>query len=90
MTTSIVNRWHDRPVDFPLVVLLVVLLVSFVAVMGCEVPEKYISRLLGLTKKSEVLQFLGIGMGGVLVALQAFASDVLQLWLEAAGSLKRS
>ena len=74
MTTSTVTRWQDRSVSIPLVVLLIVLWVSFVAVMGWEGPEKYISSLLGLTDKSEVLTFLGIGMGGVLIALQALAS----------------
>ena len=58
-----------------LVYLLVVLIVLFLAVMFWGEAEKCISELLGLKKKKfEVLKFLGIGMGGILLALQALAS----------------
>ena len=58
-----------------LVCLLVVLIVLSLAVMFWEEAEKCISELLGLKKKKfEVLKFLGIGMGGILLALQALAS----------------
>lgn len=51
-----------------------VLLLSFVLVMVWDCAEKCISKLLGLCEKSEVLKFIGIGMGGILLALQALMS----------------
>ena len=60
-----------------LIGLLVVLVVIFVIVMFPENPE-WIFNLLGVAQngepKYEALKFLGIGMGGVLVALQALMS----------------
>ena len=60
-----------------LIGLLVVLVVVFVVVMFSENPD-WISNLLGVAQngepKYEALKFLGIGMGGVLVALQALMS----------------
>ncbi len=60
-----------------LIGLLVVLVVVFVVVIFPENPE-WIFNLLGVAKKGEpkyeALKFLGIGMGGVLVALQALMS----------------
>ena len=57
-----------------LIVLLVVLVVVFVGVLSFESVEKHTSELLDLPSKNEILKFLGIGMGGVLVALQALMS----------------
>ena len=57
-----------------LAILLTTFLAVFLAVMFSENSEEYISCLLGLSEKSEILKFLGIGMGGVLLALQALAS----------------
>ena len=57
-----------------LIVLLVVLVVVFVGVLSFEYVEKHTSKLLDLPGKNETLKFLGIGMGGVLVALQALMS----------------
>ncbi|MDE0085554.1 MAG: pentapeptide repeat-containing protein, partial [Candidatus Poribacteria bacterium] len=60
-----------------LIVLLILLAIVFVVVMCFENPKR-IFNLLGVSEKDqpkyEVLKFLGIGMGGVLVALQALAS----------------
>ena len=60
-----------------LIVLLVVLPIIFLAVMFDDCP-KWIFNLLGIAEteepKYEALKFLGIGMGGVLVALQALMS----------------
>ena len=57
-------------------VLLVLLLVAFVVVMFWEKATIAISGLLGITdnNKYEVLKFLGIGMGGILISLQALMS----------------
>ena len=57
-----------------LIGLLVVLVVVFVGVLAFEYVEKHTSKLLDLPSKNETLKFLGIGMGGVLVALQALMS----------------
>ena len=60
-----------------LIVLLILLVAIFVVVMSSENP-KWIFDLLGLAKKGEpkyeALKFLGIGMGGILIALQALMS----------------
>ena len=60
-----------------LIVLLILLVVIFVVVMLSENPER-IFNLLGTAKngesKYETLKFLGIGMGGILIALQALMS----------------
>ena len=57
-----------------LVATLVCLLALFVATMCFEKTEQFVGRLFGLSRKNEILTFLGIGMGGVLVALQALVS----------------
>ena len=57
-----------------LIILLVVLVIVFVGVLSFEYVEKHTSELLGLPSKNETLKFLGIGMGGVLIALQALMS----------------
>ena len=58
-----------------LTILFVVLFVAFVLVMFCVSFEGWLSTRLGLSgKKNEILTFLGIGMGGVLLAIQALMS----------------
>ena len=57
-----------------LIALLILSFGAFVGVLFFECAEKYISKLLGLSEKNEVLKFLGISMGGILVALQALMS----------------
>ena len=57
-----------------LIVLLVVLVIVFVGVLSFEYVETHTSKLLDLSSKNETLKFLGIGMGGVLIALQALMS----------------
>ncbi len=54
--------------------LLVALLVIFVLVMFCETCTEWVGECLGLYTKNPILKFLGIGMGGVLLALQALMS----------------
>ena len=49
-------------------------MIVFVGVLSFEYVEEHTSKLLGLPSKNETLKFLGIGMGGVLVALQALMS----------------
>ncbi len=72
------TRWFKRHLfslfQNTLIFFLVLLLATFVAVMVWEGAEKFMSGLLGVSPKSEVLKFIGIGMGGVLIALQALMS----------------
>lgn len=70
------KAWHwlvDKAVVI-LVVLLGVLFVLFLAVVLFQQAESWTFDLTGLEEKHEVLKFLGIGMGGILLALQALAS----------------
>ena len=57
-----------------LIFLLVVLFSAFVAVMVSE-NLCWISPYLGLSDKNKILTFLGIGMGGILLALQAVIAN---------------
>ena len=56
-----------------LVFLLGASFLAFVVVLCSENPT-WIFKLVGVCQKYEVLKFLGIGMGGILLALQALAS----------------
>ena len=53
---------------------LAVLVWAFMAVMFSE-NLCWVSPYLGLTEKNEILSFLGIGMGGILLALQAVIAN---------------
>ena len=68
--------WHIlvNRLDVILAGLLIFLFLLFLAVMFLEIIETRIVQLLGVSQKSEALKFLGIGMGGILLALQALAS----------------
>ena len=52
-------------------IILIILLSMFVFVMFCETCEGWVGERLGLYTKNSILKFLGIGMGGILLALQA-------------------
>ena len=71
---NFLSKIKDNPLLNFLIVLLILSFGAFVGVLFCECIETYISKLLGLSNKNETLKFLGIGMGGVLVALQALMS----------------
>ena len=60
--------------QYGLVSAFVVLLGTFLLVMVSESMAGSISQLFGLYTKNGILKFLGIGMGGVLLALQALMS----------------
>ncbi len=57
-----------------LICLLVVLAALFLIVVFDECP-RWTSQYLGISKKDEALKFLGIGMGGVILALQALTAN---------------
>ena len=87
--STAIRSWFERPIRWvkaavslqgSLIVLLVVLFLAFVAVMVSETVEKCVGELLGLgspekNEKNEILTFLGIGMGGILLALQAVIAN---------------
>ena len=60
--------------QYSLVGLLVVLVTLFSSVMFCETCTEWVGQRLGLHTRNPILKFLGIGMGGVLLALQAMMS----------------
>ena len=67
--------FRSQTLQFPLLFLLFLAFGAFVGVLFCECIEMYISKLLGLSfQKNETLKFLGISMGGILIALQALMS----------------
>ena len=51
------------------------LFTAFVAVMLNKNAEEYIGQILGLSGKNEILTFLGLSMGGILLALQALIAN---------------
>lgn len=57
-----------------LVGILAFLLILFTSITFSERAESLTGSLLGLSGKNEILTFIGIGMGGILVALQALMS----------------
>ena len=68
--------FRSQTLQFLLIVLLIVLAAVFVAVLVSKSLEACILKSLGLEEdaKYEALKFLGISMGGVLIALQALMS----------------
>ena len=68
------SKIKDNPLLSFLIGLLILSFGAFTGVLFCECIETYISNLLGLSNKNETLKFLGISMGGILIALQALMS----------------
>ena len=68
--------FRSQTLQFLLIVLLIVLAAVFVAVLVSQSLEACVLESLGLEEdaKYEALKFLGISMGGVLIALQALMS----------------
>ncbi|MDE2704562.1 MAG: pentapeptide repeat-containing protein [Gemmatimonadota bacterium] len=68
--------FRSQTLQFLLIVLLIVLAAVFVAVLVSKSHEACILESLGLEEdaKYEALKFLGISMGGILIALQALMS----------------
>ena len=67
--------WLRNNAQGILIYLLCVLFAAFVAVIFCVTAEGWIGQRLGLFEKNEILTFLGISMGGVLLALQAVIAN---------------
>ena len=71
---SLWERIRTEPLLSSLIFLLVLLTGLLVSVMFCETCKEWVGERLGLHTKNKILTFLGIGMGGVLLALQALMS----------------
>ena len=69
------EKVRENPLLSLLTVLLVGLVVLFSFVMCCETVEERVGCLLGLSKKNEILTYLGISMGGVVLVLQAVIAN---------------
>ena len=77
MNKKVFSLWEKirtEPLLASLIFLLVLLTGLLVSVMFCEPCAEWVGQRLGLYTKNRTLQFLGIGMGGVLLALQALMS----------------
>ena len=72
--SSLWEKIRTEPLLASLIFLLVLLTGLLVSVMFCEPCAEWVGQRLGLYTKNRTLQFLGIGMGGVLLALQALMS----------------
>ncbi len=72
--TELIQWVKTNPLLAILCGLLFALFVAFIAVMFSE-NLGWISPYLGLTEKNKILTFLGIGMGGILLALQAVIAN---------------
>ncbi len=74
---NFVSKIKENPLLSLLIILLILLGIVFVVVLCVENPKR-IFNLLGVSEKEqpkyEVLKFLGISMGGILIALQALMS----------------
>ena len=68
------SKIKDNPLLSFLIFLLILTFGAFVGVLFFECIGTHISKLLGLSNKNETLKFLGISMGGILIALQALMS----------------
>lgn len=79
----VLARWCQDRLVFGLCLILLVLVAVFGAVMVPEEPEVAF-RIFGATNKFELLQFVGIAMGGVVLAIQAATAHKRARALEAA------
>ena len=79
----VLGRVRERPVLVGLVGVLVLLLAFFVAVMDSGDPA-WAYRLFGVKEKFRVLEFVGIAMGGVLLAIGAEIANRRAVALEGA------
>ena len=74
---KIKNLWEkitSEPFLRGLLICLLVVVAGLFLIVVCTDYPIWTKRYLGLTEKNETLTFLGIGMGGLLVALQALMS----------------
>lgn len=79
ISNTALTLWFKNYSDSTLIKILtysvIVLITIFLAVMLSETVENCIGQLLGLSEKNKILAFLGLAMGGILLALQAVIAN---------------
>ena len=78
--------WIKNNSESILISILIALLAIFIAVIVSEKIEVYSSLLFGLSEKNKILTFLGLAMGGVLLALQAVIANKRAVAIEKAAN----
>lgn len=78
--------WIKNNFENILIGILIALLVIFIAVIISQKIEVYSGHLFGLPEKNKILTFLGLAMGGVLLALQAVIANKRAVAMEKAAN----
>ncbi len=78
--------WIKNNAENILICILIALLAFFLAVIFSENIEVYSGHLFGLSEKNKILTFLGLAMGGVLLALQAAIANKRAVAMEKAAN----
>ena len=78
--------WIKNNSESILICILIALLTIFIAVMFFESIEVNSGHLFGLSEKNKILTFLGLAMGGVLLALQAAIANKRAVAMEKAAN----
>jgi uncharacterized integral membrane protein len=78
--------WIKNNSENILISILSALFVIFIAVIISEKIEVYSGHLFGLSEKNKILTFLGLAMGGVLLALQAVIANKRAVAIEKAAN----
>ena len=78
--------WIKNNSEGILICILIALLAIFIAVIFSEKIEVFSGHLFGLSEKNKILTFLGLAMGGVLLALQAVIANKRAVAMETAAN----
>ena len=78
--------WIKNNFENILISILIALFAFFIAVIFSEKIEVYSGHLIGLPEKNKILTFLGLAMGGVLLALQAVIANKRAVAMEKAAN----
>ena len=78
--------WIKNNSESILICILIALLAIFIAVIFSEKIEVYSGHLFGLPEKNKILTFLGLAMGGILLALQAVIANKRAVAMEKAAN----
>ena len=86
LTNATLISWIKNNSESILISILSGLLVTFIAVIISEKIEVYFGHLFGLSEKNKILTFLGLAMGGILLALQAVIANKRAVAMEKAAN----